>query len=93
LEAALATEPALPRGYLVDELPPGWEATASRLKCYAIHCNHEKLTEAQARAIRAAGYALLCWTVNDAVAARRLLGWGVDCLVTDALRIIAPDFK
>jgi glycerophosphoryl diester phosphodiesterase len=42
--------------------------------------------------VRQHGYGLLCWTVNDAETARRLLGWGVDCLVTDALRTIAPDF-
>jgi hypothetical protein len=35
---------------------------------------------------------LLCWTVNDPVAARRLLGWGADCLVTDVLGVIGPDF-
>jgi glycerophosphoryl diester phosphodiesterase len=92
LEAAQATAPDLPRGFLTDDLPADWEATVRRLGCVSVHCNHEALTERQARAVRDAGYALACWTVNDPVAARRLLGWGVDCLITDALRAIGPGF-
>jgi glycerophosphoryl diester phosphodiesterase len=92
LEAARAVAPELPRGLLVDEIPADWDETLKRLKCVALHCDHEKLTEEKAAAVRGAGYALLCWTVNDAIAARRLLGWGVDCLVTDALRTITADF-
>jgi glycerophosphoryl diester phosphodiesterase len=92
LEEAQKEAPELARGYLVDEVPADWQATAARLGCAAIHCNHKKLSEGGAKAIRAAGYSLLCWTVNDADAARRLLGWGVDCLVTDALRVVVPDF-
>jgi hypothetical protein len=30
--------------------------------------------------------------VNEAQAGVRLADWGVDCLVTDALRVITPDF-
>jgi glycerophosphoryl diester phosphodiesterase len=92
LEEAQKAAPELPRGYLVDEIPADWSATMKRLGCVALHCNHEKLTEENARGIRAAGYGLLCWTVNDAEVARRLLRWGVDCLVTDSLRVVTPDF-
>ena len=92
LEAAQQAAPDLPRGYLVDKVPEDWEGTVQRLGCVAVHCNHRKLTEEKAKAIRSAGYALLCWTVNDPVAGRRLLEWGVDCLVTDALRAIGPGF-
>ena len=92
LEAARHAVPELPRGYLVDQVPPDWQAVAERIGCVAIHCNHQKLTEPRAQEILDAGYALLCWTVNDAQAARRLADWGVDCLVTDALRVIGPDF-
>jgi glycerophosphoryl diester phosphodiesterase len=38
------------------------------------------------------GTAVLAWTVNDRRAARKLLGWGADCLVTDRLDRIAPGF-
>jgi glycerophosphoryl diester phosphodiesterase len=92
LEAAQATAPELPRGFLTDELPQDWESTVRRLGCISVHCNHEALTEQQATAVHKAGYSLACWTVNDPVAGRRLLEWGVDCLITDALRAIGPGF-
>jgi hypothetical protein len=31
--------------------------------------------------------------VNEPQTARRLLRWGADCLVTDALEDIGPDFR
>ena len=40
-------------------------------------------TRALVNAIHAAGATLWCWTVNDAGAARRLAGWGVDGLIGD----------
>ena len=33
--------------------------------------------------MKAAGYALVVFTVNDPVAARRLWAQGVDCVITD----------
>jgi glycerophosphoryl diester phosphodiesterase len=92
LEAARAAVPESRLGLLTDEILPDWSSTMKRLDCVALHCNHQKLSQAQASTVRQHGYGLLCWTVNDAETARRLLGWGVDCLVTDALRTIAPDF-
>ena len=35
------------------------------------------------KTLQAGGAHLWCWTVNDAVIARRLAGWGVDALVGD----------
>jgi glycerophosphoryl diester phosphodiesterase len=88
LQAALLAAPDLPRGCLVDQIPHNWRG----LDCMALHCKQEHLTEESAKAIKKAGYGLLCWTVNDPVAARRLFSWGVDCLVTDALGLIGPQF-
>src|SRR5882762_8071008 len=93
LEAARAAAPDLPRGLLVDEVPADWLGQLCALDCVALHCNQQHLGEQRARAIKKAGYGLLGWTVNDPVAARRLLGWGVDCVVTDALALIGADFK
>ena len=93
LEAAQATAPELPRGYLVDKIPSGWRETMKRLECVALHCNHKHLTEAQAAEIHAAGYSILLWTVNEPLDAQRLLRMGADCLVTDALDRIGPAFS
>lgn len=92
LRAAKAAVPELPRGYLVDDIPRNWAETMRELVCVSFHCNWKKLTPEIASAVKAAGYGLLVWTVNDVTAAHQLLSWGVDCLVTDRLDLIAPDF-
>jgi glycerophosphoryl diester phosphodiesterase len=92
LLAAQEAAPELPRGYLCDQIPDNWKPTMRRLACVSLHCNHKRMDDAKARAVRAEGYALACWTVNDAAVASRLLAWGVDCIITDALKDIGPDF-
>ena len=93
LEAAKAAAPDLPRGYLVGRIPDDWRSTMARLGCVALHCNRKALKEDLAREIRAAGYAILCWTVNDRRQARKLLGRGASCIVTDRLDRIPPNFS
>jgi glycerophosphoryl diester phosphodiesterase len=92
LAAAKEVAPALARGLLVKRVPPDWPDRMQRLECVALHCNYRELTEALAAAIRSAGYAILCWTVNDTAEAKKLFAWGVDCIVTDRLDLIGPDF-
>jgi glycerophosphoryl diester phosphodiesterase len=92
LAAARSVAPELPRGYLVSKIPPDWHDTMKRLACVALHCNYKSLTEKLAAEIHAAGYAILLWTVNDPADGRRLLTMGADCLVTDALDRIGPEF-
>jgi glycerophosphoryl diester phosphodiesterase len=93
LEAARRAAPRLPRGLLVEAFPPDWRTRLERLECFSLHCNHESLRRSDAEAARRAGYALLCWTVNEPEDARRLFDWGVECIVTDALRAIGPEFR
>jgi glycerophosphoryl diester phosphodiesterase len=92
LIAAKRAVPELPRGYLVGRIPKNWRETLGALGCVALHCHHRALTPALAAEIHAAGYAILCWTVNDRRTAKKLLRWGVDCLVTDAVKRIGPGF-
>lgn len=93
LAAARDAAPELPRGCLVDEVAADWERHLRDLECVALHCNYEHLDAALAARIHAAGYAVLVWTVNEPAVARQVLGWGVDCLVTDALDRVAPEFR
>lgn len=93
LEAAQAAAPELPRGYLVGQVPGDWRDTMRRLGCVALHCNFKALTADLAAEIHAAGYAILLWTVNEPEIARRMLSYGADCLVTDALDRIGPGFQ
>ena len=92
LEAARAAAPELPRGYLVDKIPDGWRATMERLGCVALHCNWKEIDRRIVSSVHAAGYAVLLWTVNEAEVARQMLALGADCLVTDALDRVGPDF-
>jgi glycerophosphoryl diester phosphodiesterase len=83
LEAIRGTAPEFALGYLIEKLPVDWRENAQALGCVAIHPNHRHLTRDQVREIKAAGYALLAWTVNETGRGRELLGWGVDSLITD----------
>jgi glycerophosphoryl diester phosphodiesterase len=92
LLAARQAEPQLPRGLLVGRIPPRWRELLQDLECIALHANHRALNARITDEAHHAGHAVLAWTVNDRRAARKLLGWGVDCLVTDALARLGPDF-
>jgi glycerophosphoryl diester phosphodiesterase len=92
LDAAHRAAPELPCGGLFDGVPADWLARLREFDCVALHCEARKLDEPLARQIHAAGYAIVCWTVNDPAEARRLRGWGIECLITDALDVIGPEF-
>ncbi|QJD98905.1 glycerophosphodiester phosphodiesterase [Massilia forsythiae] len=92
LEAARAAAPGLPRAWLTDKLPLDWEARARALGVVALHVNQRHLRRAQAAAVKAAGFGLFCYTVNDPRRARTLLAWGVDAFCTDRIDVIGADF-
>jgi len=89
LAAAYDVAPGLRRAYLFDAVPPQWQDELDRLQCVALHCNAARLDASTASAIKAAGYALMCWTVNDRDSAARLFDWGVDAICTDRLDLFA----
>jgi glycerophosphoryl diester phosphodiesterase len=76
----------------MSELPPDWERRAREVDAVAIHANHRHLTPQQAREVKAAGFGLFCYTVNEPARARELLDWGVDAFCTDRIDLIGPDF-
>ncbi|NML62853.1 glycerophosphodiester phosphodiesterase [Massilia sp. RP-1-19] len=92
LAAAQLAAPDIPRALLVNDPPAGWLEQAKTLGAVAIHANHQKLTRQFARQVKQAGFGLFCYTVNDPLRARELLGWGVDALCTDRIDIIGADF-
>jgi glycerophosphoryl diester phosphodiesterase len=85
LIAAREVAPNLPRGWLVDDVPPDWREELARLDCVSLHTDHRNLTAAQAREIKHAGTWLFCFTVNSLQRARTLFSWGVDAFCTDAI--------
>lgn len=88
LAAARDAAPGVKRACLFDALPPDWLAQANAVQACAIHLSHKHLTAEQARAIKDAGFGLLCYTVNTLARARTLWSWGVDCVCTDRLDLI-----
>ncbi|TWI65342.1 glycerophosphoryl diester phosphodiesterase [Pseudoduganella lurida] len=93
LRAARAAAPEFARGILFRELPPDWEGQARELDVLAVHVHHAGLTAAHARAVKAAGFGLFCYTVNAPERARTLLDWGVDALCTDRIDLLRADFN
>ncbi len=93
LAAAREAAPELPRGALTKTIPLDWEQWMQKLGCVSLHCDYRMLLPQQARAVRDAGYWLLCWTVNDPEIVRVLFDWGADAIITDRLDLIPPDFK
>lgn len=92
LRAARDAAPGVPRAWLTSSIPPDWEARARALDAVAIHTDHKRLTAAAAAQVKAAGFGLFCYTVNEPARARELFGWGVDGLCTDRIDLIPPDF-
>jgi glycerophosphoryl diester phosphodiesterase len=91
LASARAAAPHLPRGLLLDRIMPDWRERAERLACLSIHVEHHALDSAVVRAIKAAGFCLMAYTVNDLARAQRLAWWGVDAICTDRIDSIGPD--
>ncbi len=92
LMAAKEQAPDIPRGFLMDIIPPDWEEPLLQLEAVALHTNHKHLLPAQAQAVKQAGYGLMCYTVNEPARAREILAWGVDAFCTDRIDLFSPDF-
>jgi glycerophosphoryl diester phosphodiesterase len=92
LMAAKEVAPAIPRGYLVDVIPPDWQQKLQALDAIALHTNHKTLSADWARAVKQQGFGLFCYTVNEPGRAREILSWGVDAFCTDRIDLIGPDF-
>ncbi|MBM3549597.1 MAG: glycerophosphodiester phosphodiesterase [Alphaproteobacteria bacterium] len=90
LEKAKMVAPELPRGLLLETREVDWRETATRLGCKAIHPKWSELSAEWVAEIHKAGFACVTWTVNDPQAAKRLLDWDVDCIITDAPDLIVP---
>ncbi|HET9822110.1 MAG TPA: glycerophosphodiester phosphodiesterase [Burkholderiaceae bacterium] len=85
LAAAQASEPALPRALLLDELHDGWFEQAAQLGCVAVVANQSLWTGAMVERLHAEDLRALAYTVNEEAMARHLTALGLDGLITDAV--------
>jgi len=83
LAVARDLAPDLPRGLIAVRLPRDWRRTAEALGCRTLHLAGRSLSARQAQRIKAAGYGLAAFTINDPAEARGLVARGVDCLISD----------
>jgi glycerophosphoryl diester phosphodiesterase len=91
--AARAAAPQLPRGLLVEAVPDDWRVRLDALGAVALHAYADLLTATQAAAVKAAGFGLMVYTVNDPAQARELFAMGVDAVCTDRLDLMEPGFR
>lgn len=75
--------PDLRRGFLTARLPPDWPLLLEQLGIYSIHYRWQALKESTLSLLKASGYPVICWTVNNRKAGARLLEQGVTALITD----------
>jgi glycerophosphoryl diester phosphodiesterase len=65
---------------------------AALLPVAGMNVNHESITEERMKAFHKAGRTVAVWTVDDEAIMRRLVGWGVDGIISNrpdvALRVV-----
>lgn len=88
LAAALEAAPEYPRAILIDALEDDWRSRAEAVGAVGVNTNGKKLLAARATEIKAAGYLLSVYTINDPAQARELVAMGADCVITDSPDVI-----
>lgn len=73
----------VPLGLLMHEWDDNWLIKAQELQCYSIHLYKRELSVARVQAIKAQGYQLFVYTVNNKRHAQKLLDNGIDAIFSD----------
>jgi len=85
LRAAQAAVSGLPRALLLDSLRAGWLDEARALGCAGVVTNYAVMDAGVLSQVHAAGMRALVYTVNDPAEVLRLVGMGIDGIITDAV--------
>jgi glycerophosphoryl diester phosphodiesterase len=93
LVAAREAAPGVPRGLLVEAVPDDWRERLHAVGAVALHAKSGLLEAGQAAAVKAVGFGLMAYTVNDPAEARALFALGVDAVCTDRIDLIGADFR
>ncbi len=70
-------------GHLFESVPKDWQQQVEAVNARSVHVSHKKLTAKQAEAIKAAGFELYVYTVNQIDEAQKFYQMGVDGLFSD----------
>jgi glycerophosphoryl diester phosphodiesterase len=90
LQGARESAPGIARMLLLDTLWPGWLQMARSLDCVAVVSDHKLMDTGLMAQLSAAGLRGLCYTVNEAPDAQRLLDLGIAGIITDAVDRFSP---
>ena len=85
LLAARQTAPELPLGVLYEQPPADWLRRVNQLAALSLHCDAELLDDAVLSSARANGIPVLCYTVNQPLAAEELFRRGVMAVFSDRI--------
>jgi glycerophosphoryl diester phosphodiesterase len=88
LAAARKHAPALARGLLLRRAGARWRSRTAVLGCTTVNLDHRTLQPTTVAEIRAAGYEVLAYTVNNPVRALDLFRWGVASVFSDVPDLI-----
>jgi len=88
LAAARDAAPEFARAILLDDIQDNWRTRTDAVGAVGVNTSGKRLTAPRAVEIRAAGFALSVYTINDGAIAKALVGMGVHCIITDAPDVI-----
>ena len=75
--------PAIPMALIAEALPEDGVAFCQQHDLEGIHLDGHQVTQASAQAVRDAGLALRCYTINDLGEGERLIALGASMIMTD----------
>lgn len=85
LAAAYYYLPEFKYGWVVDQILSQDALSHLPVPLFSIHMNYHHLSEKLVKDLKARGYLVLAYTVNDAAVADELFKWGVTSVFTDTL--------
>jgi glycerophosphoryl diester phosphodiesterase len=88
LAAAQQKAPHYPRFSLFDVIEGPWRDRAKAVGAIGINTNGHKLRPDGAQAVKAAGYLMGVYTINEGPKSAALRAMGADCIITDAPDIV-----
>jgi glycerophosphoryl diester phosphodiesterase len=83
LTSAQALWPEVERGYNVSAIPKAWKERLEHLGCSGLHIHQSFFDAQQVAEIKAAGYKVLAFTINNESLALELYAQGLDAVFSD----------
>lgn len=88
LELACSEAPTYPRGLLLDEWREDCCMLAAKYKCMSINLAYRVLTKERIDQMKAAGFLIAAYTVNQKERASHLAQLGVDMIISDHVELL-----